>query len=285
MLNKDFYRFSNITDQSILFDNTAPLNSKFTPGNRGDIYSNNPYFNNIYEEEEGKKTSVTPSAPIISNTSKPISEFKTPNRTIENNLSTNVQSTLNCHLREIPKQGKLDRTPLLSDFYNPSQGSTYDLVKLVAELAGNNKSHKLDPNTKRFSGSTSEDVDDWLFNIQQGFISSRIKDEDKLNSVVNFVDKVPAQILRKHITNLSNWTLFELELRNTYTKINKEHWVRSQLSTHKHRENTPFENYVNKFYLLTNKVPKMTEEEKLFYFREGLRETTKREVTCRNIRT
>ncbi|CAF1072130.1 unnamed protein product, partial [Brachionus calyciflorus] len=56
MLNKEFYKLSNITDQSILFDNAAPLNSKFTLGNRGDIYRNNPYFNNIYEEEEkGKK--------------------------------------------------------------------------------------------------------------------------------------------------------------------------------------------------------------------------------------
>ncbi|CAF0945051.1 unnamed protein product [Brachionus calyciflorus] len=46
---------------------------------------------------------------------------------------------------------------ITNEHQNPS-----DQVKLVSELAGNNKSRKLDSYTKRFSGSNHEDVDDWL---------------------------------------------------------------------------------------------------------------------------
>ncbi|CAF0945935.1 unnamed protein product, partial [Brachionus calyciflorus] len=60
-------------------------------------------------------------------------------------------------------------------------------------------------------------------------------------------------------------------------KINKEYWIRAQLAPLKHRENMAFENFVNKFYMLTNMTPFMAEEEKLFHFREGLREQTKKE--------
>ncbi|CAF0957915.1 unnamed protein product [Brachionus calyciflorus] len=142
---------------------------------------------------------------------------------------------------------------------NPS-----DQVKLVAELAGNNKSRKLDSNTKKFSGSNHEDVDDWLFNIVQGFITSKITEEDKLNAVLNFVDKG----IKKHLY-----------------KVNKDHWVRSQLAILKHKESLPFENYVNRFYQLTNMLPRMADDEKLFHFKEGLRDYIKREVTCRNLHT
>ncbi|CAF0805217.1 unnamed protein product [Brachionus calyciflorus] len=38
----------------------------------------------------------------------------------------------------------------------------------------------------------------------------------------------------------------------------------------------PFENFVNKFNMLTNMTPFVAEEEKLFHFREGLREQTRK---------
>ncbi|CAF0853153.1 unnamed protein product [Brachionus calyciflorus] len=34
-----------------------------------------------------------------------------------------------------------------------------------------------------------------------------------------------------------------------------------------------------------NMLPHMADDEKLFHFREGLKEMTKREITCRNIKT
>ncbi|CAF1123076.1 unnamed protein product [Brachionus calyciflorus] len=249
----------------------------------------------LYEEP---KTIVTPTAPPEMR-NKPLSILKNNNYLSNDNQLTNNSpirsdsyisypgtSQNNQDDKGEPKiQGKLETTSNTQEFIIPKSDSTMDLVKFVADLAGNNKTKRLDPNTKKFSGSNSEDVDDWLFNVEQGFIASKIREEEKLNSVLNFVDKVPSQILRKHITSFSTWSLFEKELRNTYTKINKDYWVRSQLSTLKHRENMAFENYVNRFYMLTNMLPKMDDDEKLFLFIEGLKDMTKKEVTCRNLKT
>ncbi|CAF1137063.1 unnamed protein product, partial [Brachionus calyciflorus] len=271
------------------------LNKKDNESSQGDDESDN--------EEETIKTDpstsnyyrVEPSAPYKTCSSEyvPTPININPNRTQTNELLIN-NSDLRYSNKTITKEwdtdhlnnGKYDKnTPKLSDFTNIKPDYTLELVKLVAELASKGKTRRLDPNTKKFSGSSSEDVDDWLFNIEQAFISANIREEDRLNSLVNFVERVPAQILKKHIVNCSTWTLFEKELRNTFTKINREYWVRAQLATLKHREKMAFENFVNKFYMVTNMTPFMNEEEKLFHFREGLREQTKKEVTCRNIHT
>ncbi|CAF1063190.1 unnamed protein product [Brachionus calyciflorus] len=116
-------------------------------------------------------------------------------------------------LEKNQNKGKFNTALQLTDFLVPKNEPNLELVKLVAELTSNNKSRRLDPNTKKFSGSVSEDIDEWLFNIEQGFISSKIKDEEKLNAVVNFVEKVPAQILRKHILSFSSSKLFEATLK------------------------------------------------------------------------
>ncbi|CAF1028963.1 unnamed protein product, partial [Brachionus calyciflorus] len=254
--NSDFYKLTNITDQSMLLD-IKNFVSKLAPQQNLDTFFQNK-----------DRSSVKPSAPNLMTNS----ILKTPiclqfmNNNYENKQSTSKITYVNdknkCKLNTNP--------PLLSESLQ-SNNETLDLIKYVAELAGNNKSKRLDLYTKKFTGSPSEDVDDWLFNIEEGFISSKMKEEDRLNAVVNFVEKVPAQILGKHITNFSTWKLFDKELRNTYTKINKEYWVRTHLSKHSHRENTPFENYVNRFYMLTNMVPHMSDEEKLFFFLNSLK--------------
>jgi len=140
------------------------------------------------------KSSVEPSAPqLLTNLNKTIPFFKTPNRTFttsneylnEKTSSTfNVIRSSNLHSEKSLNKGKLNTTPQLCDFLSPKNEPNLELVKLVAELTSNNKSKRLDSNTKKFSGSASEDVDEWLFNIEQGFISSKIRDEDKLNAIV-----------------------------------------------------------------------------------------------------
>ena len=145
-----------------------------------------------------------------------------------------------------------------------------------------NKPKHLHVSTPKFSGSNKEDIDDWLFLVKQGFITAKISDEDRLNAVVNFVTDLPLMILRRHIESNSSWFEFEKELKNTFKNIDREHKIRSELSNLKHKE-LNIETFVNKFLTLTNKLGSMVEEEKMFYFREGLKENTKKEIICRRI--
>ncbi|CAF0885195.1 unnamed protein product, partial [Brachionus calyciflorus] len=261
--NINNYKLTNITDQSFFLDNSVLNESKLPLINKTETIKTDPSTSNYYR--------VEPSAPYKTSSSEyvPTPININPIGTQTNELLIN-NSDLRYSNKTITKEretdhlnnGKYDKnTPKLSDYTKIKPDSPLELVKFVAELASKGKTRRLDPNTKKFSGSSSEDVDDWLFNIDQAFISANIREED------------------------STWTLFEKELRNTFTKINKEYWVREQLATLKHRENMPFENFVNKFYMLTNMTPFVAEEEKLFHFREGLREQTKKEVTCRNNHT
>ena len=107
------------------------------------------------------------------------SNLKTPIRSqiLDNNYEYKQSTSILLISDNETFKGKLNTNapPHLSDSINPNN-DTLNSIKFVAELAGNNRAKRLDSNTKKFTGSMSEDVDDWLFNIEQGFISSRIKE-------------------------------------------------------------------------------------------------------------
>ncbi|RNA44210.1 hypothetical protein BpHYR1_040718 [Brachionus plicatilis] len=141
------------------------------------------------------------------------------------------------------------------------------IYKFLLNQNMENKPKYLHVSTQKFSGNSKDDIDDWLFMIKQGFIAAKIPDEDRLNAVVNFVAELPL-----HIESKSNWFEFEKELKDTFRNVDREHKIRSELSNLKHKE-------LNVEHFLGF----MAEEEKMFYFREGLKENTKREIICRKI--
>ncbi|RMZ96553.1 9-cis-epoxycarotenoid dioxygenase chloroplastic-like [Brachionus plicatilis] len=145
------------------------------------------------------------------------------------------------------------------------------------------KTKRLENSTPIFSGNPRDDVYDWLFMVKQGFISANIEEKMKLNAIVNFVSDLPLLILKKHIESQSNWISFENELKSTFRNINRDQKIRSELISLKNREGLSIENYVSKFLTLTNKISFMAEDEKMFHFTQGLKESTKRELVCRNI--
>ncbi|RNA38532.1 hypothetical protein BpHYR1_016950 [Brachionus plicatilis] len=106
------------------------------------------------------------------------------------------------------------------------------------------KAKRLENSTPKFSGNTRNDVDDWLFKVQQGFISANIEEEKKLNAIVNFVSDLPLLILKKHIESQSNWISLENELKSTFRIINRDRKIRSELISLKNREGLSIENYV-----------------------------------------
>ncbi|CAF1085691.1 unnamed protein product [Brachionus calyciflorus] len=113
------------------------------------------------------KSSVVPS-PLINNLKESIPFFKTPNRSFkisneyldEKNESTvKVMKSSNQLLEKNQNKGKLDTIPQLTDFLVPKNEPNLEFVKLVAELTSKKKYRRLDPNTKKISGSVSEDID------------------------------------------------------------------------------------------------------------------------------
>ncbi|CAF1094478.1 unnamed protein product [Brachionus calyciflorus] len=155
--NSEFYKLTNITDQSLFFENNN-FDSKLTPKRNS--------------ADNETKSNVLPSAPSIYTET----NLKTPIRSeFMDKAYENKQSTVNLKNSASEKiKGKLSTNiPLLSG-QSQTNKDTLDLIKFVAELAGSNRTKRLDSNTKKFTGSISEDVDDWLFNIE--------REEDKLNA-------------------------------------------------------------------------------------------------------
>ncbi|CAF0927220.1 unnamed protein product [Brachionus calyciflorus] len=150
-LNKDYYKISIITVQSFNLDTVSHSNSKRSPYRYGlkDFNSESTFIMNDNNEP---KLSVVPSAPpLINNLNESIPFFKTPNRSFK---------ILNEYLNEKNESTvKVDTIPQLTDFLVPKNEPNIELVKLVAELTSNNKYRRLYPNTKKFSGSVSEDID------------------------------------------------------------------------------------------------------------------------------
>ena len=95
-LNRDNYKISNITDQSLNFDSESQLNSKQSPYRYGHYNSPSTYTVNI---DNQPKSSVEPSAPpLLTNLNETIPFFKTPNRTFTTSneyLNEKTSSTVN----------------------------------------------------------------------------------------------------------------------------------------------------------------------------------------------
>ncbi|CAF1089969.1 unnamed protein product, partial [Brachionus calyciflorus] len=77
------------------------------------------------------------------------------------------------------------------------------------------------------------------------------------------------------------WIKYEAELRSTFVDDDRIHKIRSELVNLKHKEGMSIEYYISKFLTLTNHLSSLSEEEKIFYFKEGLKDDTKRELICR----
>ena len=119
------------------------------------------------------------------------------------------------------------------------------IYKFLLEQNKKDKPKHLHVSTPKFTGNVKEDVEDWLFMVKQGFISSKILDEDRLNAIVNFVSDLPMLILKKHIQFTSSWYEFEKELKETFKSVDKDHKIRGELSNLKHRDNMSIEQRLN----------------------------------------
>ncbi|CAF0946494.1 unnamed protein product [Brachionus calyciflorus] len=122
--------------------------------------------------------------------------------------TTNFDNTLHKNESVQPKksqqvQFKLDetqlnlmKTSLFSDLLG-RKASTNNLVvpKTIK---------KMDPLTPKFTGTSKEDVENWLFTIEQSFNKALIGYTDRLVETIPFVGDYPFDRLRKHVIEKHN---------------------------------------------------------------------------------
>ena len=130
----------------------------------------------------------------------------------------------------------------------------------------------MDPLTPKFTGSSKEDVENWLFKIEQSFNKALIGYTDRLVETIPFVGDYPFDLLRKHIMEHRSWKDYETTLRKTFSKAHKSEKFRTELINLKHKDNATIEVYNMKFLKLTFHLESMSVEDKLFYYMNGLKD-------------
>jgi len=145
------------------------------------------------------------------------------------------------------------------------------------------KSYKLDNNTPIFGNDGKTDnVDEWLFTVENAFEAINVPNEKKLNVVAPYLRKLPLQALVKYQSSQqdANWEDFAVLLKNTFKPADYMKKLKLKLRDLKQTES--FESYLNRFRSIVNQIDDMTEQDQMLWFSEGLHPKTKFEVNSKN---
>jgi transposase InsO family protein len=130
-----------------------------------------------------------------------------------------------------------------------------------------------------FKGVPNENVDSWLFQIEEIFKARRVTaDEDKLHYIAVLVEGCALQwyqnVCRKE--SLSSWNDFKQGLRLSFRPPHFPQAIRKQLKALKQRAD--IQEYVFKFRNLIGQVDDMAEMDQIVYFVDGLKPSTRAKV-------
>ncbi|CAF1062661.1 unnamed protein product [Brachionus calyciflorus] len=81
-----------------------------------------------------------------------------------------------------------------------------------------------------------------------------------------------------------SWKDYETTLRKTFSKAHKSDKFTTELINLKHKDNSTIEAYNMKFLKLTFHLESMCEEDKFFYYMNGLKDRTRRELKIRAVK-
>ncbi|CAF0975673.1 unnamed protein product [Brachionus calyciflorus] len=116
-----------------------------------------------------------------------------------------------------PYGSKID-IPLI---FKPSQSQLINNNLGTNNLVVPKTIKKMDPLTPKFTGTSKEDVENWLFTIEQSFNKALISYTDRLVETIPFVGDYPFDLLRIHIMKNRSWKEYETTLRKTFSKTHK----------------------------------------------------------------
>ena len=138
--------------------------------------------------------------------------------------------------------------------------------------------YKIDPNTPIFKSKQDENVDSWLFKIENQFTLQKIPRSDWLVAVCNYVEGTAFEICVRSNEAKDTWDKFRDTLITIFRPMFKPLNVRSKIL--KLRDIGGYDKYLHEFRYLSNQISDkdMGDKDKLSAFVAGLRPKTQAEI-------
>ena len=140
-------------------------------------------------------------------------------------------------------------------------------------------------NMPNFHGLQTEDIDEFIFLIENNFSTNRTNEKDKVSIVANFLRNLALSTYRSIINTepYISWNDLKKLFLKRFRAENFQSLIRLKLA--KLKQTGVFSEYLTKFQAIMNKIEKMDEYDKIHWFVEGLEHKTRMEVGYRSPKT
>ena len=156
----------------------------------------------------------------------------------------------------------------------------FDKMAEKVERISGSKSFKLriDKNIPKFSGSSNECLDDWLFMIDNFEKYNNPSAEDMMGLVMPLLRGHALQMAKRSSSREPNllWIDFKSELIDTFHTDTRERKLRRELKDLKHKNN--FEEFLLKFREISSQLTEMGDEELLHIFMDSIKPKVRYEL-------
>jgi len=145
---------------------------------------------------------------------------------------------------------------------------------------------KLDSNTPIFGEKKTDNVDDWIFSVNNSMFAANIPKNLKLSAVTPYLRGLPLLTLKRYQQTNGidgSWEGFCGVLLNQFKPRDWQNKLRLQLRDLKQTDS--FEGYLLKFQSLITQINDLQESDKILWFTEGLLPKTKFEVKSKHCST
>ena len=164
------------------------------------------------------------------------------------------------------------------------ESKTEELVENLTQtlIPVSNKSYKLDQSTPIFDNKDGKiNVQDWILMVNNSLELAGVPENLKIKAITPFLRGTAFQLAKRFLLDgTKTWENFQTELYVMFTPVDFDLKIRTELLNLK--QNESFERYANRFQYLVNQL-KMSEEDKLTCFLQGLKPRTRTEIVIKNI--
>jgi hypothetical protein len=145
----------------------------------------------------------------------------------------------------------------------------------------NNSLLKLNLKITEFHGKENEVVKDWIYNVENVFKASNIRDDNqKVIYAKTYLRSAALTNFKSFEAGKPNltWEQFKEHLINKYRPLYHEETIRQKLKELKMEKTENIRSFVNKYQQLIAEIDEMSEKDKIFYFVSALLDKTRRWV-------
>ena len=136
------------------------------------------------------------------------------------------------------------------------------------------------PHFETFSGSAKEDVEDWLYMLEQHFDACYIMGNRKTLLISQYLRETAKSYYKAHDCAKLSWSEFKEKFINRFQSPHYQSELRARLSDLNHSGSVY--DYINKFNSIINRIKDMSEEDKKHNFEVKLQNEYKAHVKMRH---